>query len=123
MFMPSEPSFSFTLQNDPNIYNYAWDKKIVIVSPTTLLATLKTVASVWKQERQTKNALEIARQSGKPVLLVAVKGSGNIMKKGRLFVSGGSVELHVFPPEIVEKESNRKEKAVHFQQVIASFVD
>ncbi len=65
MFMPSEPSFSFTLQNDNNIYNYAWDKKIVIVSPTTLLATLKTVASVWKQERQTKNALEIARQSGK----------------------------------------------------------
>lgn len=64
MFMPSEASFSFTLQNDPNIYNYAWDKKIVLVSPTTLLATLKTVASVWKQERQTKNALEIARQSG-----------------------------------------------------------
>ena len=64
MFMPSEPSFSFTLQNDSNIYNYVWDKKIVIVSPTTLLATLKTVASVWKQERQTKNALEIARQSG-----------------------------------------------------------
>ena len=64
MFMPSEPSFSFTLQNDANIYNYAWDKKIVIVSPTTLLATLKTVASVWKQERQTKNAIEIARQSG-----------------------------------------------------------
>jgi DNA recombination protein RmuC len=64
MFMPSEPTFSFTLQNDPNIYNYAWDKKIIIVSPTTLLATLKTVASVWKQERQTKNALEIARQSG-----------------------------------------------------------
>ena len=64
MFMPSEPSFSFTLQNDASIYNYAWDKKIVIVSPTTLLATLKTVASVWKQERQTKNALEIARQSG-----------------------------------------------------------
>jgi DNA recombination protein RmuC len=64
MFMPSEPSFSFTLQNNNEIYNYAWDKKIVIVSPTTLLATLKTVASVWKQERQTKNALEIARQSG-----------------------------------------------------------
>jgi len=64
MFMPSEPSFGFTLQNDPNIYNYAWDRKIIIVSPTTLLATLKTVASVWKQERQTKNALEIARQSG-----------------------------------------------------------
>jgi DNA recombination protein RmuC len=64
MFMPSEPIFSFTLQNDHNIYNYAWDKKIIIVSPTTLLATLKTIASVWKQERQTKNAIEIARQAG-----------------------------------------------------------
>ncbi len=64
MFMPSEPSFSFTLQNNSNIYNYALDKNIVIVSPTTLLATVKTVASVWKQERQTKNAIEIARQSG-----------------------------------------------------------
>lgn len=64
MFMPSEPSFSFTLQADPNLYNYAWDKKIVIVSPTTLLATLKTISSIWNQEKQNQNALEIARQSG-----------------------------------------------------------
>tara|TARA_R110001592_G_scaffold220353_4_gene475025 strand:- start:2433 stop:3770 length:1338 start_codon:yes stop_codon:yes gene_type:complete len=64
MFMPSEPSFSFTLQADATLYNYAWDRKIVIVSPTTLLATLKTIASVWKQEKQTKNALDIAKQSG-----------------------------------------------------------
>jgi len=64
LFMPSEPSFSFTLQNDNSLWEYAWDKKIVIVSPSTLLATLKTVASVWRQERQTKNAIEIARQSG-----------------------------------------------------------
>ena len=64
MFMPSEPSFSFTLQADSTLYNYAWDRKIVIVSPTTLLATLRTIASVWKQDKQTKNALEIAKQSG-----------------------------------------------------------
>lgn len=64
MFLPSEPSFSFTLQSDPNIYNYAWDRKIVLVSPTTLLATLRTISSVWKQENQTKNAIEIAKQSG-----------------------------------------------------------
>ncbi|MCB1176054.1 MAG: DNA recombination protein RmuC [Leptospiraceae bacterium] len=64
MFMPSEPSFSFTLQADSSLYNYAWDRKIVIVSPTTLLATLKTIASIWKQENQNQNALEIARQSG-----------------------------------------------------------
>ena len=65
LFMPSEPAFSFTLQADASLYNLAWDKKIVIVSPTTLLATLKTIASVWKQERQTKNAIEIAEESGK----------------------------------------------------------
>lgn len=64
MFLPSEPSFSFTLQSDPTIYNFAWDRKIVLVSPTTLLATLRTITSVWKQENQTKNAIEIAKQSG-----------------------------------------------------------
>jgi len=64
MFLPSEPTFSFTLQSDPNIYHYAWDRKIVLVSPTTLLATLRTISSVWKQENQTKNAIEIAKQSG-----------------------------------------------------------
>lgn len=64
MFLPSEPSFSFTLQSDQSIYNYAWDRKIVLVSPTTLLATLRTITSVWKQENQTKNAIEIAKQSG-----------------------------------------------------------
>lgn len=64
MFLPSEPAFAFTLQSETEIYNYAWDRKIVIVSPTTLLATLRTIAAVWKQERQTKNALEIAKQSG-----------------------------------------------------------
>ena len=64
MFLPSEPSFSFTLQSDQSIYNYAWDRKIVLVSPTTLLATLRTISSAWKQENQTKNAIEIAKQSG-----------------------------------------------------------
>ena len=64
MFMPIESSFSAALQNDNELFSYAWDKKIVIVSPTTLLATLRTIASIWKQENQTKNALEIARQGG-----------------------------------------------------------
>ncbi len=64
MFMPIESSFSTALQADVEIFTYAWDKKIVVVSPTTLLATLRTIASIWQQENQTKNALEIARQSG-----------------------------------------------------------
>lgn len=64
LFMPLEPALGVVLQNDISIYNYAWSKKIVMVTPSTLLATLMTVASLWKQEKQTRNALEIARQGG-----------------------------------------------------------
>ncbi len=64
LFMPIESAFSAAVQGDMGLFNYAWDKKIVIVSPSTLLATLRTIASIWKHEKQTKNALEIAKQGG-----------------------------------------------------------
>lgn len=64
LFVPIEASFSVALKQDPGLFNYAWDRRIVVVSPTTLLATLRTVSSVWRQEKQNKNAVEIARQSG-----------------------------------------------------------
>ena len=64
MFLPIEASFSVAVQGDSDIFAYAWERKIVIVSPTTLLATLRTISSIWKQENQTKNAQEIARLSG-----------------------------------------------------------
>jgi DNA recombination protein RmuC len=60
LFLPIESSFSIAIQGDQELFNYAWDNKVVIVSPSTLLATLRTIASIWKQENQTKNALEIA---------------------------------------------------------------
>jgi len=65
MFMPLESAFAMAVQTDPSLFNYAWDRKIVIVSPTTLLATLKTIEAIWRQEKQTRNALEIAEQGGK----------------------------------------------------------
>ncbi len=64
MFMPVEPAFSIAVQYDSSIFNDAFEKSIVIVSPSTLLATLRTIASIWRQENQNKYALEIARQSG-----------------------------------------------------------
>jgi DNA recombination protein RmuC len=64
MFMPIEPAFALAVQNDSNLFNEAFEKNIVIVSPSTLLATLKTIASIWRQENQNRNALEIARQAG-----------------------------------------------------------
>ncbi|UBM63486.1 DNA recombination protein RmuC [Candidatus Sulfidibacterium hydrothermale] len=65
MFMPVEPAFGIAVQADADLFNFAWEKRIVIVSPTTLLATLRTVASIWSHEKQTRNALEIAKQGGK----------------------------------------------------------
>lgn len=64
MFMPIESSFGIAVKEDNELFNEAWNHKIVIVSPSTLIATLMTVASIWNQENQTKNAVEIARQSG-----------------------------------------------------------
>jgi len=64
MFIPIEASFSIAVKEDSALFNEAWDNKIVIVSPSTLIATLMTISSIWKQENQTKNAIEIARQSG-----------------------------------------------------------
>ena len=64
LFMPIEPAFALAFQLKPEIFEQAWSKNIAIVSPTTLLATLRTVASLWKQERQQKNALEIAKRGG-----------------------------------------------------------
>jgi DNA recombination protein RmuC len=64
LFIPIESSFGIAVQKDAELFNYAWDRKVVIVSPSTLLATLRTIASIWKQERQNRNVLEIARLSG-----------------------------------------------------------
>src|SRR6056297_3611320 len=64
LFLPIESSFSLAIQEDQELFSYAWDQKVVIVSPSTLLATLRTIASIWQQENQTRNALEIARQGG-----------------------------------------------------------
>lgn len=64
MFFPLEAAFAHALQSDKEIFSYAWNKRVVMVSPTTLLATLRTVASMWRIENQNKNAIEIARQAG-----------------------------------------------------------
>jgi len=64
MFIPVEPAFALAVQNDPNLFYDAFEMNIVIVSPSTLLATLRTIANIWKQEKQNKNAMEIAKQSG-----------------------------------------------------------
>jgi len=65
MFMPVEPAFLLAIQHDPGLWNYAYDKGILLISPTNLIASLKMVASMWLQEYQSRNVMEIADQSGK----------------------------------------------------------
>lgn len=130
LFMPIEPAFSVVMQADPEIYQFAWDKKIVIVSPTTLLATLRTVASIWKQERQVKNALLIAEEGGKMydklVLFIAdmisigkkmdgakedyveamkklTDGSGNLIGKAQKMKELGAKAQKSLPQSLIER--------------------
>lgn len=64
LFVPIEPAFAVALNEDNTLYNKAFEKNIVIVTPTTLLATLRTIDTMWNNEKQQRNALEIARQAG-----------------------------------------------------------
>lgn len=128
LFVPIESSFSIAVQEDQELFSYAWDNKVVIVSPSTLLATLRTIASIWQQENQTRNALEIARQSGalydKFVGFIAdmeligksldstrktydqatnklYSGSGNLVKRADNIRKLGAKTTKELPPEMI----------------------
>lgn len=64
LFIPIEPAFAIALNEDATLYNKAFEKNIVIVTPSTLLATLRTIDSMWTNQKQQENAYEIARQAG-----------------------------------------------------------
>ena len=136
LFIPIESSFSVAVQADQEIFNYAWDRKIVIVSPSTLLATLRTIASVWKQERQTKNALDIARQSGnlydkfvgfvedlekigksidtskssyESAFNKLKTGSGNLIKRAEDIKKLGAKSTKNLPDKLIESDSEQED--------------
>tara|TARA_R110000765_G_scaffold383600_1_gene474970 strand:- start:5831 stop:7180 length:1350 start_codon:yes stop_codon:yes gene_type:complete len=64
MFVPIEPAFAIAINEDNSLYNKAFEQNIIIVTPSTLLATLRTIDSMWNNEKQQRNAIEIARQAG-----------------------------------------------------------
>jgi len=64
LFIPIETAFSVAINTDHTLYTKAFEKNIVIVTPSTLLATLRTVETIWRQQKQQENAYEIARQAG-----------------------------------------------------------
>ena len=64
LFIPIEPAFALAINSETSLYNKAFEKNIVIVTPATLLATLRTIDTMWNNEKQQRNAIEIARQAG-----------------------------------------------------------
>jgi DNA recombination protein RmuC len=65
MFIPSEPAYIAALQGDPDLWNFAYDKRILLLSPTNLITSLKLIVDLWKREYQNQNALEIAERGAK----------------------------------------------------------
>ncbi|MEM9446011.1 MAG: DNA recombination protein RmuC [Verrucomicrobiota bacterium] len=65
MFIPIEPAFTLAIQSDPKLYEFAFDKNIILITPSTLLATLRLVKNIWNQDRQNRYALEIADRGGR----------------------------------------------------------
>ncbi|MFC2102011.1 DNA recombination protein RmuC [Bacteroidota bacterium] len=64
MFLPIEPAYLVAMQGDPGLWNYAYDRRVLLISPTNLIAALQMISNLWRVENQNKNAVEIARQSG-----------------------------------------------------------
>ncbi len=84
MFLPIEPAFGAALSADPKLYEFAFSHRVILVTPSTLLAALRTVTNVWKVEKQTKNVLEIARLGGVLHDKLAEFAKGLLLVKQRL---------------------------------------
>ncbi len=65
MFIPSEPAYIAAMQADPNLWNFAYDKRILLMNPTNLIISLKLIVDLWKREYQNQNAVEIANRGAK----------------------------------------------------------
>ena len=113
LFLPIESAFSLAIKGEPELYARAWEKRIVIVTPSTLLATLKTIESIWKQERQTINTLRIASEAGKlyDKFVGFIDDMKNIEKKQKEALGAYEAamkKLHVGSGNLVGKIENLK---------------
>lgn len=113
LFLPIESAFSLAIKGEPELYARAWEKRIVIVTPSTLLATLKTIESIWKQERQTINTLRIASEAGKlyDKFVGFIDDMKNIEKKQKEALGATDAamkKLHVGSGNLVGKIENLK---------------
>ncbi len=108
LFVPIEPAFSLAVSNDDSLYNDAFEKNIIIVSTSTLLATLRTIDNIWKQERQSRNVIEIARQSGElydkfAAVVEDFIEVGKSMRKSSEAYEGAMKKLHTGKGNVISR--------------------
>jgi len=114
MFVPLEPAFALAMKNDIDLYNDAFDRNIVIVTTSTLLATLRTIGGMWRQENQNRNALDIARKSGElhdkfVAFLVDLEAVGSRIEAAREAHAAALNKLQSGRGNIIRKASELKE--------------
>lgn len=136
MFVPIEPAFALATSIDADLFLDAWERKVVIVTPSTLLALLMTVQSLWQRDKQTRNAIEIAEESGKLhdqfVLVMEslqtlgrelssaqkafdetgkrlADGRGNLVGRIKRLQDMGARTKRQLPPELVERAADGDE--------------
>lgn len=135
MFVPIEPALMLALHEQKGIYLDALDKNVVLISSSTLLATLSTIASIWKQEDQKKNVLEIAKEGGllydkfegfvsdllnvgkslkssqvsyEEAMNKLVEGRGNIIKKVENLKKLGAKTKKTLPSKLLDRASSEE---------------
>jgi DNA recombination protein RmuC len=117
LFIPVEPAFALAIEQDHELFNDAFEKNIVLVTTSTLLATLRTIASIWRLEYQNKNAVEIARQSGDlydkfSALIDDMISVGKKMNDAQAAYESTMNKLHTGKGNLVSRVENLKKLGV-----------
>lgn len=135
MFLPIEPAYLLAIEKDHELWNYAYEKRVLMISPTNLIAALKMIASLWRQEYQNRNAIEIAQKSGdlydkfvglledlkdvgkklestqisyKASMNKLVEGKGNLIKRAEDIRELGAKTKKTIPQNILERASDEE---------------
>ncbi len=133
MFLPIEPAYLLAIQSEPELWNYAYERRILLMSPTNLIAALKMVSSLWQHELQNRNVQEIAKRSGelydkfvglyndleevgkkidssqevyKNAMKKLREGKGNLIRKVEMIKSLGAKANKNLPEKVVLKAQN-----------------
>lgn len=125
LFIPIEPAYLLAIQNDPDLWNYAYHKRILLISPTNLIAALKLIVDLWKREYQNRNALEIAERGGKlydkfVILLNNLKDLGKHMDRTHVSYQKAMENLSEGRGNLVGQVEKLKKLGVNAKKTIHS---